>query len=74
MHLFNVFRTQFNFVLVEFVEQYLAVGRDTYAIVNKQVMTDCDLIVDGTKLIRIILLLQARSKNCEALLDGGLDK
>jgi uridine kinase len=40
--------------MVEFVDQYLAVGRDTYAIVNKQVMKDCDLIVDGTKSIDIL--------------------
>lgn len=35
--------------LVEFVDQYISVGRDTYALVNKNVMQECDLIVDGTK-------------------------
>jgi len=35
--------------IIEFVDQYLLVSRDTYAIVNGNVKKDCNLIVDGTK-------------------------
>jgi hypothetical protein len=34
--------------LIKFVDEYLSVGRDTYEIVNKNVMRECDLVVDGT--------------------------
>ncbi|MBP1996524.1 hypothetical protein [Paenibacillus eucommiae] len=40
--------------IVEFVDQYLTVGRDTYAIVNKNVMQNSDLIVDGIKAIDVL--------------------
>ncbi|MFF2089864.1 hypothetical protein [Paenibacillus sp. NPDC058174] len=35
--------------IVEFIDQYLQVSRETYAIVNENVKKDCNLIVDGTK-------------------------
>ena len=34
--------------LINFVDEYLSVGRDTYEVVNKNVMRECDLVVDGT--------------------------
>jgi hypothetical protein len=33
----------------DFVDQYLAVSRDSYALVNENVKRDCNIIVDGTK-------------------------
>ncbi|MDF2652184.1 MAG: hypothetical protein K0Q73_7989, partial [Paenibacillus sp.] len=40
--------------ITEFVDQYLDVSRDSYAIVNENVKKDCDLIVDGMKEIDVL--------------------
>jgi uridine kinase len=40
--------------IIEFVDQYLTVSRDSYAIVNKNVKKDCNLVVDGTKQVDIL--------------------
>ncbi|GGG59360.1 hypothetical protein [Paenibacillus radicis (ex Gao et al. 2016)] len=35
--------------IIEFIDQYLQVSRDSYAIVNGNVKKDCNLIIDGTR-------------------------
>jgi len=40
--------------IIEFVDQYLSVSRDSYEIVNMNVKKDCNLIVDGTKQVEIL--------------------
>lgn len=39
---------------IEFVDQYLEVGRNTYTFVGNNVKKDCNVIVDGTKDIEIL--------------------
>ena len=40
--------------IIEFVDQYLDVSRESYAIVNEIVKKDCNLIVDGTKEVTVL--------------------
>ena len=40
--------------IIEIVDQYLNVSRDSYAIVNGIVKKDCNLIVDGTKEVELL--------------------
>ncbi|WP_042162137.1 ATP-binding cassette domain-containing protein [Paenibacillus gorillae] len=40
--------------IIEFIDQYLQVSRDSYVIVNENVKKDCNLIVDGTKEVGLL--------------------
>ncbi|RAV21524.1 hypothetical protein [Paenibacillus contaminans] len=40
--------------IIEFVDQYLSVSRDSYEKVNKNVKKDCNLVVDGTKQVEVL--------------------
>jgi uridine kinase len=52
--------------IIEFIDQYLLVSRDSYSIVNANVRKVCDLVVDGTQNVdlltnEIITVLHNRS-------------